>query len=428
MTLRTSAHRRFGFTVRSHTLTVPWDRASPQLGTLDIFAREIVPDGGEDWPIVVYLQGGPGFPSPQFLGPSGWMETILQKHRLLLLDQRGTGRSGSALIDAPTIEPTYFTLLRADNIVADCEDFRNALGVEKWSLFGQSFGGFCITTYLSRFPDAVHRAYITGGLPATDCHVDDVYRATFARTQVRHERFYAQFPWADQRIREICHHLKSAAELLPTGERLSARRFRTIGIELGRGLGFDRLGYLLEDPFVMFRGEKRLRKSFLSEVGQRVSFAGNPLYAVVHEAIYGGTVKGQTNWSAHRIREEIPGFAESANPCDFCEPYFLTAEHIFPWQFIEDPALKPYAEVAATLAAKADWDCLYNRDVLSEASAVCAAAVYYDDIFVPMDLSLETAGVFRDLRLHITNQFQHDGIGVDGGGIVGTLLAKTNEY
>ncbi|GAA4786079.1 Proline iminopeptidase [Corynebacterium canis] len=422
----TLAHRRFGFIIRSHTLTVPWDRSRPELGTLDVFAREIIPDGGEDWPIVLYLQGGPGFPAPRFFGATGWIGELLRKHRVVLLDQRGTGLSSSPLIDAAT--PGYFDLLRAEQIVADCEDLRAALGVQTWSLFGQSFGGFCITTYLSRHPDVIDRAYLTGGLPATACHADDVYRATFARTRARHEQFYRQFPWAEERIREICHHLDSAFETLPTGERLSARRFRTIGLDLGRGTGFEQLGYLLENPFVVTRGEKRLRKGFLAQVGQKVSFAGNPLYAVIHEVIYGGTVPGPTNWSAHRIREEIPGFAEAADPRDFREPFFLTGEHIFPWQFVEDPALAPYAEVAAALAVKSDWGCLYDRAALSESRAVCAAAVYCDDIFVPMDLSLDTAAAFRDIRLHITNQFQHDGISVDGGGILGVLLAKTNEY
>ena len=38
-----------------------------------------------------------------------------------------------------------------------------------------------------------------------------------------------------ERIEDIIHHLDNSEELLPTGERLSSRRFRTIGIELGRG-------------------------------------------------------------------------------------------------------------------------------------------------------------------------------------------------
>lgn len=428
MMLQTSTNRRFAHTLCSHTLSVPWDRAHPERGTLNIFAREIIPDGGEQWPMIVYLQGGPGFPAPRFTGPTGWLRTLLQHYRVLLLDQRGTGNSANALIDAAEGSGEHFSLLRANNIVEDCEDFRKALGIDRWSLMGQSFGGFCITTYLSLYPNSIQHAYITGGLPATTCHIDDVYQATYTLTRRRNEQFYAQFPWADSRVREICHHLERSQEVLPTGERLSARRFRTIGIGLGRGIGFDDLGYLLENPFTQHNGEKRLRASVLAQIGQRVSFAENPLYAVIHESIYGGTVPGATQWSAHRIREEIPGFALQADPRDLSEPYFLTGEHIYPWMFEEDPALRPYKNIAEFLAEKDDWESLYNHESLSESSAVCAAAVYCDDMFVLMQYSLETAALFSDLRLHITNEYQHDGLRVGGEQILSTLMAKTNEY
>lgn len=82
--------------------------------------------------------------------------------------------------------------------------------------------------------------------------------------------------------------MDNSDERLPTGERLSSLRFRTIGIELGRGTGFDSLAYLLEEPFRTVAGEKRLRGDFLVDVGQRVSFADGPLYAAIHESIYGG--------------------------------------------------------------------------------------------------------------------------------------------
>ena len=46
-------------------------------------------------PCLLYLQGGPGFPSARpTLPPGGWTKAALAKgYRVLLLDQRGTGRS-----------------------------------------------------------------------------------------------------------------------------------------------------------------------------------------------------------------------------------------------------------------------------------------------------------------------------------------------
>lgn len=420
-----NSYRRFGHTFIEHTLEVPLDYSRPEGETITVYAREIQPDGGADLPMLVYLQGGPGFPAPRPTGIDGWMAPMLEKYRLLLLDQRGTGRS--TRVDASSgWSADHLAQLRADNICRDAEAFRETLGLERWSLLGQSFGGFCITTYCSMFPDRIERAYLTGGLPAVGTPIDDIYRATYSALRRRHEQFYQQFPWAESRIREICHHLDQSEETLPTGERLSSRRFRTIGIELGRGSGFDALGYLLEEPFHTVRGEKRLRSDFLLDVGQRVSFAGGPLYATVHEAIYAGPGEA-TRWSAHRIREEMAGFEEGADP-NGAEPFYLTGEHIFPWQFDEDPALHGLKTQAQELAERTDFPSLYDISALSAAPAVVAAAVYVDDVFVPFSYSMNTAAMYRDARTLVTNQYQHDGLRVDGAKIVRELDNMVSDH
>ncbi|GMF75568.1 unnamed protein product [Aspergillus oryzae] len=80
---------------------------------------------------------------------------------VLFLDQRGTGLSST--ISAGTLalkgnaikQAEYLKNFRADNIVRDCEAVRRCLTVDypedkrKWSIIGQSFGGFCAVTYLS---------------------------------------------------------------------------------------------------------------------------------------------------------------------------------------------------------------------------------------------------------------------------------------
>lgn len=431
MSLSTTETTRFGCRIKSHLMEVPWDHQDPsRLGSLPLFAREIIPAGGENYPALVYLQGGPGHPTPRPLSTGGWLGEALKHYRVILLDQRGTGRSGRIDAQDPAGIPSVekLRLLRAPQIVADCELLREALGEKTWSLYGQSFGGFCITAYLSAYPDAIEHAYLTGGLPATGIHADDLYRATYEALEFRHKQFYAQIPFAEERIREISHHLENSDERVADGGRLSARRFRTLGIALGRAQGFDHLGYLLEEPFHKVRGEKALRGDFLEAVSQAVSFQRAPLYAVIHEAIYGGNAPGSTNWAAHRMREEFEGFEENADPLDRSAKFYLTGEHIYPWQFEEDPALIPFAEVAEELAQVDDWEAQYDVDVLKTAPAVCAAAVYHDDIFVPLRYSLETAGYYRDLRPWITNEHQHDGVAMDGAGVFGRLYEMVREY
>ncbi|HJG45629.1 alpha/beta fold hydrolase, partial [Corynebacterium variabile] len=336
MNLTSTSTRRHGHTVTEHVLTAPLvhgDTADDR--TIDVFAREYVPLGGEDLPALLFLQGGPGHGALRPTSPTreigGWLGEALKNYRVILLDQRGTGRSTP--VDAAVPLPAeYLTHLRADSIVADTELLREALEEKPWSLLGQSFGGFCITTYLSKHPEGVAEAFFTGGLPGL-VPIDDVYRATYAKTAVRNDRFHTQFPGSAQLIRDICRHLDTHEEFLADGSRLSSRRFRMVGMNLGRTGGFDTLNYLLEDPFHTVGGEKRLRTPFLLHVADEVRFADAPLYAVVHESIYGTDTA--TAWAASRIGEQTPGFTETIEDAD---PVYLYGEHIRPWLFDEDPA------------------------------------------------------------------------------------------
>lgn len=108
------------------------------------------------------------------------------------------------------------TQLRADSIVADAETLREELGLARWDVLGQSFGGFCLTHYLAAHPESVGRALFTGGLPTIFRSVDEVYRATFDKLRTRHLAFNAQYPEAERMVREVCRHLDGEEELLPT--------------------------------------------------------------------------------------------------------------------------------------------------------------------------------------------------------------------
>lgn len=438
MTLQTTTSKHLGLTIHEHQLEVPWDweasdsstTATTATGTATaanfrLFARELVPSGGEAWPVLVYLQGGPGFPAPRPTEIGGLLGEALRHYRVLLLEQRGTGRS--ARIDANDPQAIPLHLLRQEHIVRDAEALREALGIERWSLYGQSFGGFCITSYLSIAPESVEHAFLTGGLPTLG-GVDELYRSTFTKLRSRQLQFFREYEWAESRIRQVCHHLEHSDERLPTGERLSARRLRTVGIQLGRGNGFHALAYLFEDPFTMVRGERRLKTDFLHEVGAQVSFAQGPLYAAIHESIYGGVASQEaTNWSAHRVREEIPGFEEHADP-QGKDPFFLTGEHIFPWMFEEDPALQAFQQEAEALAARRWERSPYDAEVLSQRAPSIGAAVYLDDIFVPFEESMATAQTYRDARLMVTNLQQHDGIRTHGGEIFAQLRTLVNDH
>ncbi|SDR79785.1 alpha/beta fold hydrolase [Corynebacterium timonense] len=379
-----------------------------------VFARVL---GDATKPALLFLQGGPGNPAPR--ERYEWITHALTRYRVVLLDQRGTGNSTRIDRAVPSlISAEVLARLRADSIVADAEAVRAELGIERWDVLGQSFGGFCLAHYLAAHPDSVGNAFFTGGLPTLTRGADEVYRATFAKLRARHEQFYRDVPWAEKMVREVCRHLDNSEEYLPTGERLSSRRFRTIGVALGQEGGADALAGLLEEPF---HPGGQLRTDFLAEVGQRVSFESAPLYAAVHESIYGGTVPGATSWAAQRVSETLEGFAPDAGEGD--GELFLTGEHVFPFQFDEDPALVPFKEAAFELAAKEDWPNLY-----AQAGRVdrAYAMVYTDDIYVPRELSMEAAEILG-ARVHETDAWQHDGLRRHGKAVLDILFSMADQ-
>ncbi|MFB9377069.1 alpha/beta fold hydrolase [Kineococcus gynurae] len=421
-TLDTTTTRLDGHTAHAHRLTVPVDRGDPTQGEITVFAREVVRDGGEDRPRLLFLQGGPGNPSPRPDTISGWLDRALEDYRVVLLDQRGTGLSSPQDAQSlagltPVEQADRLSRFRADAIVADAEALREALGIDRWSLLGQSYGGFCAVTYLSRSPGSLREVFITAGLPGLTNGPDEVYRRTYAQTARRHAEFYARYPDDAALAARIAEHLAGEDERLPTGERLSPRRFRRLGTLLGTTSRFDGLHHLLEDPFTTVGGERRLRSGFLQDVGAELSGARHPLYDVLHESIYVlGPTTGPSAWSAERVRAEFPEFA-----LDSTGEFRFTAEHVYPWQFEEDPALTPLAE-AAELLAHRDLGPLYDVEALAANEVPVAAAVYVDDLYVPYDLSVETARRIRGTRTFVTNEYHHDGLRLDGRRLLDRLV------
>jgi pimeloyl-ACP methyl ester carboxylesterase len=410
--MRVATYRSPGFVFAEHEFELPVDHGDPDGRKLTVFAREVVDAKRErdDLPWLVFFQGGPGHEAPRPLAPvaKSWLERALEEFRVLMLDQRGTGRS-TPVGDLPEMSPQeqaeYLTHFRADAIVRDAEAIRGELGVERWSVLGQSFGGFCVTTYLSLAPEGLAGAYLTGGLPPLERHPDDVYRATYERTREKNRAFYERYPEDHERVRAIVERLAAEDVRLPAGDRLTVRRFRQLGQLLGMSTGAERLHYILELPFGS--------RAFLHDVEAAYPFARNPIYAVIHEACYApGLVTG---WSAERVY-----------PDDFREdPTLLTGEHIYSWMFEEYDALQPLAE-AAQILAEHEWPQLYDPARLQENEVPAAAAIYAEDMYVERAFSEQTAAAIRGLRRWLTNEYEHDGLRADGARVLGRLLDLTH--
>jgi len=97
----------------------------------------------------VFLHGGPGAGSDkrarQFFDP--------QHYRIVVFDQRGCGRSRPA---ASLIENTTW------HLVADIERLRKHLGIERWLVFGGSWGSTLALAYSEANPERVTELVLRG--------------------------------------------------------------------------------------------------------------------------------------------------------------------------------------------------------------------------------------------------------------------------
>jgi proline iminopeptidase len=97
----------------------------------------------------VFLHGGPGGGTNprmrQFFNP--------RKYRLVLFDQRGCGKSRphASLVDNTTW-----------NLVADIEALRVHLGIERWLVFGGSWGSTLAVAYAEKYPERVTALVLRG--------------------------------------------------------------------------------------------------------------------------------------------------------------------------------------------------------------------------------------------------------------------------
>ena len=96
---------------------------------------------------VVYLHGGPG----SGCTPGARQNFDLQRHRAVLFDQRGAGRSTPHAAG----EELDWASIDMDHHVADIEQLREHLGIDRWIVFGLSWGSVLGATYAERHPDRV---------------------------------------------------------------------------------------------------------------------------------------------------------------------------------------------------------------------------------------------------------------------------------
>ncbi|KAL3777379.1 hypothetical protein ACHAWO_009686 [Cyclotella atomus] len=455
--------------------------------------------------MMLYLQGGPGFgcaspvsglslDSPK----SSWAAQVLlggltnvdgkSFQRAVLMDQRGTGKSTpinkqrlqklfpdlfsldcvAADDGSPSMQLTrakfdkalsdateYMASFRADSIVRDAEWIKdNLIGLTSgegenisslpWgAALGQSFGGFCLMTYLSSITRPPKICLFTGGLAPMNTPVREVYDRLWLRVRERNLRYYEQYPGDVAVVKKIVRKLLAdeAKMKMPSGGILTARRFLQLGLALGGtpGVSFASLHTLVNAAFVDDESDE-LSHAFIKQVEAHQSFDDAPLYFLLHESIYADG-PGATDWAAHSSFESIStstvkefDYNESVNTED--SPTLFFGEMVFPWMAEGD-----FAEVSGhgmrslskSLATKQDWLPLFDaanmRKALLSGGALAktksAAAVYFEDMYVDFDCSMKLVqrnAPLEGVKVWVTNDYQHSGLRDDGATIVNKLL------
>ncbi|EMG47191.1 pip Proline iminopeptidase [Candida maltosa Xu316] len=403
----------------------------------DGFRKILLPEKPK---LIAYLQGGPGFPCPIPTSNSGKTKVLLDKgYQIIYLDQRGTGFSTP--IEAKTFENLvtkefgnydvasqlkYILHFRADSIINDLESIRKELlgATTKWSIIGQSYGGFCCFTYLSMFPDSIKEVIITGGVPPVGFEADNVYQATYQRTIERNLHYYDKFPRDKVKVVQICQFLEKNKVELPNGGVLSVERFQQLGLRFGGTGGTNNL-HLIVDKFVY---DLELfgypTYEVLTNIQNSLGFDTNVIYALFQEAIYCDG-KSKSDWAADRLRyapENKSKFVVNN------EEVFFTGEMVYKSMFDDYAELQPFKQLAFALHDLHSWSQLYNTKVLQSITwdkVPIVAATYYDDQYVDFELTKkvkENVIPRGNLRQFITNQYFHNGLGQDPDTILNTLF------
>ena len=123
---------------------------------------------GNDGPVVVCHPGGPGFSSLYF----GDLAGLWERFMLVLLNPRGTAGSS---------RPADPRAYQIEDYVADVEELRVHLGLEKMLLLGHSHGGVVAQLYAARHPEKVEKLVLASTLPRFGAEQEAAMRAGMDR-------------------------------------------------------------------------------------------------------------------------------------------------------------------------------------------------------------------------------------------------------
>ena len=310
----------------------------------------------------------------------------------------------------------YLKLFRADTAVKDLEAVRKCLTADypdakkKWSVLGQSYGGFVATTYLSQAPQGLREVFILGGLPPiSQKDPSEVCKRLQCKIRQRNEKYYEKYPEDVEAVRRIAQYLDNhdSPVMLPDGGHLSPARFFSLGLSLGFHGGLDAVHNNVLRMINDLDTFGFLTKPTLCKIQSAGSFEDHPLYAIMHESIYCQS-GGRSGWSANTLVSDEQGFNQLRNTDG--SPLSFAGEMIFSEYFPAYPELTALHQLAEDVANVDDWCDLYDTDQLRRNQVPVYAATYLDDMYVDFDFAQETARTINGAKSFVTNAMYHDAL------------------
>ncbi|KAK3682934.1 Alpha/Beta hydrolase protein [Podospora appendiculata] len=438
-------------------------------------------------PYILYLCGGPGDGNKHLRIPGLNKFALERGYQVLYVDYRGTGKS-QPVVDAATIsrfrtaaaQAEYISFFRQDNIARDLEAIRLCLSSTtspstkptphplKWTIIGQSFGGWIALTYLSFLPTSLSAIYLTAGLAPITKSPTEVYTALYRRVIARNEAYYRLYPADVPLVRAIATHIfhhgpirtasagtaGRAYPVPPTitadgpqgkDRLLTAQSFLTLGRVFGddaaRPTGFERVHRLVQrmagdlDRGGALTGDTLACYAHRSVESFRLH--RRPLYAVLHEAIYvPHRGAAPSAWAALRVGLVAhPGFSWLRDG-DFSGDHgdaegsgggrlFFSGEMIFPFMLAAGgDEVRVFWEAAEVLSLKRDWGRLYDLDGLMGNREVKVRAMAFEsDMYVDFGVSREVGGLVGGCEVvHGEDGWGHGAL--KEGGKTGVVLGR----
>jgi proline iminopeptidase len=142
--------------------------------------------GNPDGKPALVVHGGPG--SGCGTGSRRYFDP--DRYRVVLFDQRGCGRS----IPHASDPATDMSVNTTEHLLADMELLRERLGIERWLLYGGSWGSTLILAYAERHPEHVSEIVIPGVTMTRRSELDWLYRGVGRFFPEEWERFRAGVP------------------------------------------------------------------------------------------------------------------------------------------------------------------------------------------------------------------------------------------